>query len=95
MIFNSYTAGDPMISHKAEGGASDGYTYSTSIGALTVGSTFDWGSQTSDTRKEYAIHAAVDPGEYLLSFTGWSWPFLIDFINLLKEKSSVPKNKEC
>lgn len=60
-----------MISHKVEGGASDGYTYSTSIGALTVGSTFDWGSQTSDTRKEYAIHARVDPGEYLLSFTGW------------------------
>lgn len=56
-----------MISHKAEGGASDGYTYSTSIGALTVGSTFDWGSQTSDTRKEYAIHAGVGPGEYLLS----------------------------
>lgn len=61
-----------MISHKAEGGASDGYTYSTSIGAQTVGSTFDWGSQTSDTRKEYAIHAAVDPGEYLLSIMDYT-----------------------
>lgn len=61
-----------MISHKVEGGASDGYTYSTSIGAQTVGSTFNWGSQTSDTRKEYAIHAAVDPGENLLSFSDFT-----------------------
>lgn len=57
-----YTAGDPMISHRVEGDAMDGYTYSTSIGAQAVGSTFNWGSQTTDTRKEYAIHARVDPG---------------------------------
>ncbi|XP_056008142.1 cadherin-23-like [Ostrea edulis] len=57
-----YTAGQPMISHKVEGDATDGYTYSTTIGAQTVGSTYDWGSQTADTRKEYAINVQLGPG---------------------------------
>ena len=59
-----------MISHRVQGDASDGYTYSTSIGAQTVGDTYNWGSQTADTRKEYAIGVTLGPGEcYLLSRT--------------------------
>nr|XP_022309583.1 protocadherin Fat 4-like [Crassostrea virginica] len=57
-----FTAGEPMISHKEEGDASDGYTYSTSIGSQTVGDTYNWGSQTADTRKEYAIGVTLGPG---------------------------------
>ena len=66
----SFTAGEPMISHKEEGDASDGYTYSTSIGSQTVGDTYNWGSQTADTRKEYAIGVTLGPGEcHSLSLT--------------------------
>ncbi|XP_061179511.1 protocadherin-like wing polarity protein stan, partial [Saccostrea echinata] len=57
-----FTAGQPMISHKSEGDGTDGYTYSTTIGAQTVGSTYNWGSQTADTRKEYAINVRLVPG---------------------------------
>jgi hypothetical protein len=59
----SYTAGLPMISYKSEGDATDGYTYSTTIGAQAVGNTFDWGSQTAGTRREYAINVQLGPGK--------------------------------
>ena len=69
-VFFSFTAGEPMISHREQGDATDGYTYSTSIGAQTVGNTYNWGSQTADTRKEYAIGVTLGPGEcYSLSLT--------------------------
>ena len=76
-IFFSFTAGEPMISHRVQGDANDGYTYSTSIGAQTVGNTYNWGSQTADTRKEYAIGVTLGPGEYYsLSLTDIHWDLL-------------------
>lgn len=58
-----YTDGNPIISHKQEGGANNLYTYSTTIGAQTVGSSFSWDTATPATEsRTYAIRADLGPG---------------------------------
>ncbi|XP_052706933.1 protocadherin Fat 4-like [Crassostrea angulata] len=58
-----YTSGNPMISHKQEGGGNDRYTYSTIIGAKNVGDSFDWSAATPATEsRTYAIRADLGPG---------------------------------
>lgn len=55
-----------MISHKQEGGANHGYTYSITIGAKNVGDSFDWSTASPATEsRTYAVRANLGPGKFM------------------------------
>uniref|UniRef100_K1PJ82 Cadherin-23 n=1 Tax=Magallana gigas TaxID=29159 RepID=K1PJ82_MAGGI len=56
-----YQPGSVIVSHKQEG-SSNQYRTTTSVGSLSVGSTFDWSAVTQSNNRKYAIRADVTNG---------------------------------
>lgn len=60
-VIGIYQPGSVIVSHKQEGNSNQ-YRTTTSVGSLSVGSTFDWSAVTQSNDRKYAIRADVTNG---------------------------------